>query len=265
MRWIRWFRDIGIEDVPSVGGKNASLGEMLQALTATGIRVPDGYAVTADGYRYFLQANQLEEAIRTIMAAWKRDDVQDLVQRSKRIRNLILRGHFPPDLRDEIVEAYRSLSHDAGDDELDVAVRSSATAEDLPTASFAGQQETYSARPRRDRAAGRGAQGARQPVHRPRDQLSRGRGFDHFKVALSVGVQHMVQADPASSGVIFTLDTESGFRDVIYVTSSWGLGENIVQGRVTPDGFFVHKQTLKQGYRPTDHEALRQQGIPAGV
>jgi pyruvate, water dikinase len=250
MKWIRWFGEIGIADVPLVGGKNASLGEMLQELAPLGIHVPDGYAVTADGYRYFLEANGLVEPIRALLDGWTRGDVDDLTARSKRIRSLILKGHHPPDLEAEIIEGYRELSHWCGADELDVAVRSSATAEDLPNASFAGQQETF--------LYIHGAAELLESVKKSFASLFTARGinyredmgFDHFKVALSVGVQQMVHADTASSGVIFTLDTESGFRDVVLVTSTWGLGENIVQGRVAPDEFYVHKPTLRQGYAP---------------
>jgi pyruvate, water dikinase len=250
MRWIRWFREIGITDVPLVGGKNASLGEMLRELTPLGVRVPNGYAVTADAYRYFLEANDLEAPIRDILTGWQHEDVQDLVRRSRRIRNMILKGAYPSDLEAEIVAAYRELSDRAGAEEALVAVRSSATAEDLPTASFAGQQETY--------LHIHGEVELLESVKKALASLFTSRaisyredmGFDHFKVALSVGVQQMVHADLASSGVLFTLDTESGFRDVVFITSSWGLGENIVQGRVIPDEFYVHKPTLQQGYQP---------------
>jgi len=250
MEWVRWFREIGMADVPLVGGKNASLGEMLRELAPLGIRVPDGYAVTADGYRYFLDTNNLVEPIREILAGWTRGDVEDLAARSKRIRSRILRGSYPHDLEAEIVEAYSELSRQCGTDELDVAVRSSATAEDLPNASFAGQQETF--------LHVHGEAELLESIKKSFASLFTARaisyredmGFDHFKVALSVGVQRMVHADTASSGVMFTLDTESGFRDVIFVTATWGLGENIVQGRVAPDEFYVHKPTLRQGYQP---------------
>ena len=208
MKWVRWFGEIGIADVPLVGGKNASLGEMLQELGPRGIHVPDGYAVTADGYRAFLEANALVEPIRALLDGWKRGDVDDLTARSKRIRNLILKGRYPPDLEAEIIEGYRELSHWCGADELDVAVRSSATAEDLPNASFAGQQETF--------LHVHGEAELLESVKKSFASLFTARGinyredmgFDHFKVALSVGVQQMVNADTASSGVIFTLDTE---------------------------------------------------------
>ncbi|MEN9934731.1 MAG: hypothetical protein RLZZ387_1310 [Chloroflexota bacterium] len=250
MQWVRWFRDIGIDDVPSVGGKNASLGEMLRELTDVGVQVPDGYAVTAEAYRSFMAANALEAPIGDLLAGWNRADVQDLARRARRIRNLILKGIFPVDLEREIVAAYRELSRRSGTEDIEVAVRSSATAEDLPTASFAGQQETY--------LHVHGEADLLESIKKSLASLFTARaisyredmGFEHFKVALSIGVQRMVDADEASSGVIFTLDTETGFRDVVYITSIWGLGENIVQGRVAPDQFYVHKPTLRQGYRP---------------
>jgi len=250
VEWVRWFSDIGIDDVPSVGGKNASLGEMLRELGELGVRVPDGFAVTADAYRYFLEANNLEEPIREQLAGWTRGDVKDLTRRARHIRNLILKGSYPADMADEIISAYRELSRRSGVEDLEVAVRSSATAEDLPTASFAGQQETY--------LHVHGEAELLESIKKSLASLFTARaisyredmGFDHFKVALSVGVQRMVYADEASSGVIFTLDTETGFRDVVFITAIWGLGENIVQGRVSPDQFYVHKPTLRQGYRP---------------
>ncbi len=248
MKWVKWFSEVGIADVPLVGGKNASLGEMLRELKDAGVRVPDGFAVTAEAYRYYLREAGLEERIREILAGLDKSDPDDLLKRSRRIRNLIIRAECPEDLRQEIAAAYRELSSRYGVDEVDVAVRSSATAEDLPTASFAGQQESY--------LMIHGEAELLLAVRRAFASLFTARaisyredmGFDHFKVALSVGVQKMVRSDLASSGVMFTLDTETGFRDVVLITSIWGLGENIVQGRVVPDEFYVHKPTLRQGY-----------------
>lgn len=255
-RWTRWFSEIGIDDVPAVGGKNASLGEMSRELTPLGIRVPNGFAVTADAYRHFLEANGLEASIRDALAGLEKDDVQDLNRRSRRIQNLVLGGAFPTELEGEILRDYRELSARYGEERTDVAVRSSATAEDLPTASFAGQQESF--------LNVHGEIQLLESVKRCLASLFTPRaisyredmGFGHFEVALSVGVQKMVRSDLASSGVIFTLDTESGFRDVVFVTSTWGLGENIVQGRVVPDGFYVHKPTLKEGYEPLIRKQL---------
>ncbi len=248
MKWIKWFSEVGIADVGLVGGKNASLGEMLRELKSVGVRVPDGFAVTAEAYRYYLREAGLEDKIRKILADLDKSDPDDLLKRSRRIRNLIIRAECPADLRDEITAAYRELSKKYDTDEVDVAVRSSATAEDLPNASFAGQQDTY--------LMIHGEAELLLAVRRAFASLFTARaisyredmGFDHFKVALSVGVQKMVRSDKASSGVMFTLDTETGFRDVVLITSIWGLGENIVQGRVVPDEFYVHKPTLRQGY-----------------
>ena len=248
MKWIKWFTEVGIADVGLVGGKNASLGEMLRELKSVGVRVPDGFAVTAEAYRYYLREAGLEDKIRKILADLDKSDPDDLLKRSRRIRNLIIRAECPADLRDEITAAYRELSKKYDTDEVDVAVRSSATAEDLPNASFAGQQDTY--------LMIHGEAELLLAVRRAFASLFTARaisyredmGFDHFKVALSVGVQKMVRSDKASSGVMFTLDTETGFRDVVLITSIWGLGENIVQGRVVPDEFYVHKPTLRQGY-----------------
>jgi pyruvate, water dikinase len=249
-RWVRWFIETGLDDVPLVGGKNASLGEMMRELAPLGVRVPDGFSVTADGYWHFLKANNLEQPIREVLKGLRRDDVQDVTARAKRIRNLILRGAIPADLEREILGSYRELSRRATTDEVEVAVRSSATAEDLPGASFAGQQETY--------LHVHGEAELCESFKKSLASLFTARaigyredmGFDHMKVALSVGVQLMVRADLGSSGVIFTLDTESGNRDVVLVTSIWGIGENIVQGRVGPDEFYVHKATLEQGFKP---------------
>ncbi|WP_457632410.1 phosphoenolpyruvate synthase [Oceanithermus desulfurans] len=248
MKWVKWFSEVGIHDVPLVGGKNASLGEMLRTLGEVGVRVPDGFAVTAEAYRYYLREAGLEDKIRALLDGWDRSDPADLIRRARRIRNMIVRAECPEDLRREIAEAYAELSRKYGTEEVDVAVRSSATAEDLPTASFAGQQDTY--------LMVHGEAELLLSVRRAFASLFTARaisyredmGFDHFKVALSVGVQKMVRSDLASSGVIFTLDTETGFRDVVLVTSIWGLGENIVQGRVVPDEFYVHKPTLRKGF-----------------
>ncbi len=247
---VRWFNDVGIDDVGLVGGKNASLGEMYRELADRGVRVPNGFATTAAAYRRFLAANDLEDKIRTILDGWNKADVDDLVARTKTIRSLILAGRLPDDLVADVTAAYVALSLEAGVAEVDVAVRSSATAEDLPEASFAGQQETF------------------LMVHGVADVLSsllrcyaslftaravnyrEDMGIDQLDVALSAGIQRMVRSDLATSGVMFTLDPDTGFDGVVYVTGIWGLGENIVQGRVIPDGFHVHKERLAEGFRP---------------
>jgi pyruvate,water dikinase len=250
MRWIRWFNELTIADVPQVGGKNASLGEMIRELTAKGVRIPNGFAVTAQAYRAFLRYNELEERVGEILKGLNVQDVNDLLHRTSDIRSLILAGDFPEDMRAEIVSCYWELSRQYGAAASDVAVRSSATAEDLPTASFAGQQETY-LNVRGEAMLLESVKKCFASLFTPRATSYRtDMGFGHFEVGLSVGVQKMVRSDLASSGVIFTLDTESGFRDVVFVTSAYGLGENIVQGRIAPDEFYVFKPTLKLGYRP---------------
>ena len=250
MRWIRWFDELGITDVPQVGGKNASLGEMTRELSAKGIQIPAGFAITADAYRAFLQFNELEASIADILKKLDTKNVNELLARTGQIRHMILAGDFPETMSEEIRTCYRELSHRYGDKPADVAVRSSATAEDLPNASFAGQQETF-LNVRGDAMLIESVKKCFASLFTPRATSYRAdMGFGHFDVALSVGVQKMVRSDLASSGVIFTLDTETGFRDVVFVTSTYGLGENIVQGRVLPDEFYVFKPTLRQGFRP---------------
>ncbi|GAB5603395.1 phosphoenolpyruvate synthase [Thermus sp. FJN-A] len=256
MKWVRFFHEVGLEDVPLVGGKNASLGEMIRELSPLGVKVPGGFAVTSEAYWYFLASNGLKEAIAQELKGLDPDDPKALQGASRRLRNLILKGEYPQDLREEILEAYRRLSQEAGEEAIPVAVRSSATAEDLPTASFAGQQESY--------LYVQGEEDLLHHVKRAMASLFTARaisyrahmGFDHLRVALSVGVQRMVRADTASSGVIFTLDPDTGHRGFVYITAIWGLGENIVQGRVGPDGYYVHKETLKQGYKALVHKRL---------
>lgn len=250
MSWIKWFAELTIDDVPKVGGKNASLGEMIRELTPAGIQVPDGFAVTADAYRAFLRYNELDSQIADILRGLNTEDVNDLMRRTGQIRRLILRGEFPPEMEAEIVAAYQALSQRYQMKSADVAVRSSATAEDLPTASFAGQQETY-LNVHGEAMLLESVTKCFASLFTPRATSYRvDMGFDHHQVGLSVGVQKMVRSDLAASGVIFTLDTESGFRDVVFVTSAYGLGENVVQGRVAPDEFYVFKPTLRQGYQP---------------
>ncbi len=246
--YIRWFSDLTLDDVPLVGGKNASLGEMYTGLKGAGINVPDGFAITASAYRDLLENAGTREPLATLLDGLDPDDAADLARRGRRARDIILSAPLPEQLRTEILEAFHRLIDEYGPD-TSVAVRSSATAEDLPTASFAGQQETFLniasdeslinacrqcfASLYTDRA-----------IHYRLDQ-----GFDHTRVALSIGVQKMVRSDLECSGVIFTLDTESGFRDVVFITGAWGLGENVVQGTVDPDEFYVHKPTYEAGSR----------------
>ncbi|WP_028841123.1 phosphoenolpyruvate synthase [Thermodesulfobacterium hveragerdense] len=246
---ILWFDQISKDDVPLVGGKNASLGEMYSKLTEKGIKVPYGFAVTAEAYRYFIKENHLDDKIKEILKGLDTHDVLDLQKRGKKIRTLLLKAKMPEKLETAIRDAYAELEKRYGKN-TDVAVRSSATAEDLPDASFAGQQETF--------LNIRGVDNVVKYVQKCFSSLFTDRaisyredkGFDHFSVYISVAIQKMVRSDVACSGVMFTLDTESGFRDVVYITGTWGLGEALVQGKVTPDEYYVFKPTLKQGFRP---------------
>ena len=248
-KYIRWFEETTIDDVPLVGGKNASLGEMYRELTSKGVKIPNGFSVTAEAYWHTLKAGGILEKLKKTLEGLDTADVADLAKRGKNVRDLILGAGIPDDLWEEIKTGYDRLCKQYGED-TDVAVRSSATAEDLPTASFAGQQETY--------LNIRGYPGLRDACIRCFASLFTDRAisyrvtnkFDHFKVGLSIGIMKMVRSDLASSGVIFTLDTETGFRDVVFITGTYGLGENIVQGQVNPDEFYVFKPTLREGYKP---------------
>ncbi|WP_395730772.1 phosphoenolpyruvate synthase [Prosthecobacter sp.] len=247
--FIKWFADITIEDVPLVGGKNASLGEMVRELAGKGVKVPDGFAITAEAFRHFIREAGIDDCIRATLADLDTRDMANLGERGHAVRQAILGATLPTDLQSLIGEAYRKLQG-GSTVPLDVAVRSSATAEDLPDASFAGQQETY--------LNVHGTAALLETCKRCFASLFTDRaisyrvdkGFDHFKVALSIGVQRMVRSDLACSGVMFTIDTESGFRDAVMVSSAYGLGENVVQGSVTPDEYTVFKPTLKTGHRP---------------
>ena len=250
---IRWFSETSMDDVPLVGGKNASLGEMYRELAGEGVRVPNGFATTAAAYRHYLESTGLDRQIRSLLVDLLPDDVSSLQRTGHAIRQAILSTELPADLQTEIQSAYERLCAEAGPEgglELDVAVRSSATAEDLPDASFAGQQETYL-----------NVQGVRPLMETCRRCFAslftdraisyrHHKGFDQFQMALSIGVQRMVRSDLACSGVMFSLDTETGFRDTVLINAAYGLGENVVQGAVNPDEFVVFKPTLKQGYRP---------------
>ncbi len=246
--YVRWFREIRLADVPHVGGKNASLGELYSALTAAGIHVPNGFAVTAQAYRDALAEAGAVPKLRRLLDGLDASDVGALAQRAAEARAIVYEATGGGELRRQILLSYRDLAKQYGDD-VAVAVRSSATAEDLPNASFAGQHESF--------INIRGESDVIEACRRCFSSIFTDRaiiyrldnGFDHFKVALSVGVMKMIRSDLASSGVIFTLDTESGFRDVVFLTGAYGLGENIVQGRTDPDEFYVHKPTYKQGYR----------------
>ena len=247
MRYIRFFNSLNIDDIAIVGGKNASLGEMYKNLTPKGINIPNGFATTSEAYWLLLQENNIKKSIGKILFDLDISDTSNLQSRGLAVRKLILNSKLPTALEDEILEAYKILSQEYNKRAVDVAVRSSGTAEDLPEASFAGQQETF------------------LNVNTPETLLlsvkkcfaslftdraisyRESRGFNHFKVALSIGVQKMVRSDKSSSGIMFTIDTESGSKNLILINSIFGLGENVVSGRVNADEFFVFKPTLKLG------------------
>lgn len=249
MNYIKNFNQITINDIPSVGGKNASLGEMIRELSGAGITVPDGFAITAQAYWHFLEQNKFEDTLRGYLAqVTNPEDFATLQKAGKQARELIKSGTIPADLIAEITQGYQDLAKKCNNSDPAVAVRSSATAEDLPTASFAGQQETFL-----------NVCGVEELLRAYVDCLASlftdraivyriDNHFDHFKVGISVGIQKMIRSDLGSSGVAFSLDTETGFPNVVTIDASWGLGESIVQGSVTPDEFVVHKQTLEQDY-----------------
>lgn len=243
MKNIYWFNELNRKDVPLVGGKNASLGEMYQNLVKEGVRIPNGFATSADAYNAFLQESGVKIKIKEILKDLNVHDIRNLMQRGEKVRKVIIDAEFPESLKNDLITYYRKLSEESGDKNTDVAVRSSATAEDLPDASFAGQQETF--------LNIRGEKELLIAVKKCIASLFTNRaisyredkGFDHFSIALSVGVQKMVRSDLGSSGVMFTIDTESGFENIVLINSIYGLGENMVQGRVNPDEFFYFKPT----------------------
>lgn len=248
-RWIIPFNEIHIEDVGIVGGKNASLGEMFRELKAKGVRVPDGFAVTAEAFREFFRATGLDTEVRAILKDLNTQNAESLQRCGRAAREAILKKEIPAAIQAEILKAYATLSAGVAGG-VDVAVRSSATAEDLPNASFAGQQETFL-----------NVHGEAQLMDTCRRCFAslftdraisyrQDQGFDHFQVALSIGVQRMVRSDLASSGVMFSIDTESGFKDAVLINAAYGLGENVVQGAVNPDEFYVFKPTLLKGFKP---------------
>jgi pyruvate,water dikinase len=247
--WTLWFDSIGMDDVPTVGGKNASLGEMRRALTPLGIRTPDGFATTADAYREFLRSGRLGRVIADALRDLDVDDLDRLQSAGARVRSAILASPLPDALMRSVSQDYERLEAQYGAN-CDVAVRSSATAEDLPEASFAGQQETF--------LNIHGTAMLLDAVKRCYASLFTDRaivyrahrGFDHLEVALSVGVQKMVRSDLASAGVMFSIDTETGFANAVLVNGAYGLGESVVQGTVNPDEFYVFKPTLARGFRP---------------
>ncbi len=256
MNFLIWFKDLSIKDVLRVGGKNASLGEMYQKLGKKGVRIPNGFATTADAYWRFMEKSQLGKKIENILKGLDVQNVKDLYQRGQKVRNLILKTPLDKDFERAIVVAYKKLSQEYKSKNIDVAVRSSATAEDMPEASFAGQMETY--------LNIRGTDNLLKAVRKCMASLFTNRaivyretkGFKDMEVALSVGIQKMIRSDLACSGVMFSCDTESGFADVTVINSSWGLGENIVQGKVSPDEFMVFEPLLDKGYKPIVNKRL---------
>jgi len=248
-QFIRWFNELSIDDVPLVGGKNASLGEMYRELKPQGIDIPNGFAITAEAYRHMLDLADGWSGLHAALDNLNPDDVSDLAKRAAIAREVVYGAPLPKALEQEILAAYETLKQEYGED-LSVAVRSSATAEDLPTASFAGQQDTF--------LNIKGGQALLEACKRCFASLFTDRaihyridqGFDHFKLALSIGVMKMVRSDLEASGVMFSLDTESGFKDVVFITGAYGLGENVVQGAVDPDEFYVFKPTFAKATGP---------------
>ncbi|SIT70074.1 phosphoenolpyruvate synthase [Ectothiorhodosinus mongolicus] len=246
-KYVMWFQDLGMNDVGDVGGKNASLGEMISGLAQAGVKVPGGFATTAYAFREFLQHEGLADRINTLLDSLDVDNITALREAGATIRRWMVETPFPPALNEAIAIAWEKMVAEAGDEAFTVAVRSSATAEDLPDASFAGQQETF--------LNVSGLDEVRQRIHEVFASLYNDRaisyrvhqGFAHADVALSAGVQRMVRSDIGASGVMFTLDTESGFRDVVFITAAWGLGETVVQGAVNPDEFHLYKPALEAG------------------
>lgn len=249
MKYIRFFNELCIDDISTVGGKNASLGEMYKNLASKGVHIPNGFATTSDAYRLLLEENSLRNKMRSVLEGLDISDTQNLQKRGGELRSLILGSRLPEALKDELLEAYSILSKEYGTDNVDVAVRSSATAEDLPDASFAGQQETFLNVSSKEELLDSVLKCFASLFTDRAISYRTSRGFDHFKVALSIGVQKMVRSDAASSGVMFTIDTESGSENLILINSIWGLGENIVGGRVNADEFLIFKPTLKKGVK----------------
>lgn len=248
-KFILWFNEIWIEDVPLVWGKNASLGEMYTNLTPKGVNIPNGFAITAYAYRYLLEQTWAQEKIKEILSDLNTEDMDNLAERGAKVRRLIKNLEFPDDLRKAIIDSYKKMEEMYGKN-IDVAVRSSATAEDLPDASFAGQQETYL-----------NIYGYEEIIEACKKCFAslftnraisyrQDKGFDHFEVALSITIQRMVRSDLACSGVMFSIDTESWFKDAVFLTGSYGLGENVVQWAVNPDEWYIFKPTLREGKRP---------------
>ena len=248
-KYILWLKQINSKDIALVGGKNASLGEMARTIGKQGVNLPDGFCLTSRSFWYFLKNNKIDKELKNIFQKFNPKSLDSLIKTGKASRDLILNADIPNDLRKKIIKSYKKLSKKYKQSNVDVAVRSSATAEDLATASFAGQMETFL-----------NVKGEEQLLNSVKKCIAslftdrsisyrEEKGFDHLKIALSVGVQKMIRSDLACSGVIFTLDTETGFSDVVLINSIWGIGEMIVKGKITPDEFYVFKPTLKKGFK----------------
>jgi pyruvate,water dikinase len=248
LKHILWYREINKDDGGLVGGKNASMGEMHRSVGRQGINLPDGFCLTSKAYWYLLKANKIDKKIKELFSKLDSRNIKSLQETGKAVRTLILNSSFPKDLEKKIIKSYKKLSAKYKEANTDVAVRSSATAEDLASASFAGQMETY--------LNVRGTEHLIDACKKCISSLFTDRsivyreekGFDHMKIALSVGIQKMIRSDLGSSGIMFTLDTETGFENVVLINSIWGIGEMIVKGKITPDEYYVHKPTLEKGF-----------------
>jgi pyruvate,water dikinase len=258
--YIKWFSELGMEDVELVGGKNASLGEMYQRLTEEGVRVPNGFAVTAEAYRFVLESNDVWKELHDLLDGFVPDDVEALQERGRRCREIIHAVELPDALKEEIVQGYERLKAEYGED-VTLAVRSSATAEDSPEASFAGQNDTYLNIGTPDALLDAYKRCLASNFTDRSIHYKYVNGFDYLKVYLSVVVMKMVRSDLAASGVMFSIDTETGFKDVVFINAAYGLGETVVQGSVAPDSFYVHKPTFEKGYRSVLRRKLGEKAV----
>ncbi len=257
---VLWFKEVSIKDVPLVGGKNASLGEMYQKLTKKKVKIPNGFAITAYAYHFLIEEAGIKNDIKKILRGLNVHNMKDLQERGHKVRQAILNAEFPEELNEAIITAYRKMEKIYGK-HCDTAVRSSATAEDLPDASFAGQQETF-LNIRGDHELLEACKKCFASLFTNRAIAYREeKGYDHFSIGLSIAVQKMVRSDIGTSGVMFSIDTESGFKDAVIINASYGLGENIVQGAVNPDEFYVFKPTLKEGFKPILSKKLGDKSI----
>ena len=244
--FIKWFKELSLRDVDEVGGKNASLGEMYNHLMPLGVNIPNGFAITATAYKYYLEQNGLDEKLKALFNNFNPDNIDELQKVGKTARDLIMNGEIPTDLKKEILDGYDKLKEEYGED-VSLAVRSSATAEDSPTASFAGQNETYLNIKGEENLLWTYKMCIASNFTDRSISYKYTHNFDPLKVYLSVVIMKMVRSDKGSSGVMFSIDTETGFRDVVFINAAWGLGENVVQGTINPDSFFVFKPTFKKG------------------